>query len=72
MAMDAKTFKNLLKPVQECNGQAPPELSELIHQCLAFHPNKRPERMSEIQGTLDQLVELLVTTPEDRLEAMEW
>jgi len=72
MPMDAKTFKTLFKPVQESTGQAPSELCDLIHQCLAFHPNKRPERMSEIQGMLDRLVEQLVTAPEDRLEAMEW
>jgi serine/threonine protein kinase len=71
MPMDAKTFKNLFKPVQESTGQAPPELCDLIHQCLEFHPNKRPERMSEIQGTLDRLVDQVVTAPEDRLEAME-
>src|SRR6516164_7600727 len=45
---------------------------DLIQQCLEFHPNKRPERMSEIQGTLDHLVDMVVTAPEDRLEAMEW
>jgi len=28
--------------------------------------------MSEIQGTLDHLVDMVVTAPEDRLEAMEW
>lgn len=70
MAMDAKTFKTVFKPIQE--SQAPPELCGLIHQCLAFHPNKRPERMSEIQGTLDHLVDQMVTAPEDKLEAMEW
>ena len=72
MPMDAKTFKTLFKPVQESTAQAPPELCDLIHQCLEFQPNKRPERMSEIQGTLDHLVDMVVTAPEDRLEAMEW
>src|SRR5262249_59113415 len=71
MPMDAKTFKTLFKPVQESTAQAPPELCDLIHQCLEFQPNKRPERMSEIQGTLDHLVAMAVTAPESRLEAME-
>jgi serine/threonine protein kinase len=72
MPIDSKTFKTLFKPVQESNSHAPAELCDLIHQCLAFHPNKRPERMSEIQGALDHIAEQIVTAPEDRLEAMEW
>jgi serine/threonine protein kinase len=71
-AMDAKTFQYLLKPVEELNPQAPVELRNLIHQCLSFHPNKRPERMSEIQGTLDHLVDKHVKTPEEGLEGLEW
>ena len=34
--------------------------------------NKRPERMSEIQSSLDHLCDELVQTADDRLEAMEW
>ncbi len=72
LPMDAKTFQKLFKPVQELNAQAPVELCNLIHQCLAFHATQRPEHMSEVQGALDHLVEKLVQSPEDRLEAMEW
>jgi len=72
MAMDKDTFRNLLKPVQELVPQAPPDLCDLVHKCLEFHPSSRPERASEIQGALDHMVEQLVTDPEDRLEAMEW
>jgi serine/threonine protein kinase len=72
MAMDAKIFQNLLKPVSEFNPQAPPALCDLIHQCLEFQAQKRPERASEIQGILDHLAEELVTTPEEGLEGMEW
>ena len=42
------------------------------YNTLEFNPAKRPERMSEIQGTLDHLADELVQTPEDRLEALEW
>jgi serine/threonine protein kinase len=72
MAMDAKTFQNLLKPVSECNAEAPRDLGQLIHRCLEFNAYKRPERMSEIQGALDHLADDLVRSPEDRLEALEW
>src|SRR5262249_20870726 len=42
LPMDARTFHSLIKPVQECNPEAPAELCELIHRCLSFHPQKRP------------------------------
>jgi serine/threonine protein kinase len=72
MVMDKKTFRILLKPVQELMPETPAALCELVHKCLEFEPNKRPERASEIQGTLDHLVDALVTSPEDGLDALEW
>lgn len=72
MPLDAKTFARIFKPVEELQPQTPPALAELINGCLAYDANKRPERMSEIQGTLDRLVDDLVKEPEDTLEAMEW
>jgi serine/threonine protein kinase len=70
--VDSKIWHTMLKPVAECNAEAPPALADLIHRCLAFNPHERPERMSEVQGALDHLVESLVRAPEDRLEAFEW
>jgi serine/threonine protein kinase len=72
IGMDAKTWRKILKPVSELNAQVPAELGELIHKCLDLDSTKRPERMSEIQGTLDHLVEELVKEPEDRLEMLEF
>jgi len=72
LPMDSKTFHALLKPVGELNSNAPEELCNLIHQCLSFKAHGRPERMSEIQGTLDRLADDLVKSPEDRLDTMEW
>jgi serine/threonine protein kinase len=72
MPLDRKVFQSLLKPVQELNPGAPAELADLIHRCLSYKPQQRPERMSEIQGTLSHLADELVRAPEDRLEAMEW
>jgi serine/threonine protein kinase len=71
MQADAKTWHNLLKPVRELNAECPAELAKLIEHCLQFNANKRPERVSEVQGTLDHLVEELVNSSNDRLEAME-
>jgi serine/threonine protein kinase len=72
MAMDKRTFRNLLKPARELVPEAPQALCDLIHRCLEFEAARRPERVSEVQGLLDHLVDDLVTKPEDRLDAMEW
>jgi serine/threonine protein kinase len=72
VTLNAKTFEKMLKPVQELNPQAPVALCNLIHRCLRYNAQERPERMSEIQGELDRLAEKLLKKPEDRLEAMEW
>ena len=72
LEIDAKTWEALLKPVSQCNPEAPPKLCELIHHCLAFKAVNRPERMSEVQGALDHLAEELVRSPEEKLEAFEW
>jgi serine/threonine protein kinase len=72
LPIDAKTWKKLLKPVQDFASDAPPALCDLIQRCLAFNASERPERASELQGALDHLAEELVRTPEDRLEMLEW
>jgi len=72
MQMNSKTFQSLLTPVHDLNPQAPRPLCDLIHRCLSFRPQERPERMSEIQGTLDHLSDALIKRPEDKLEAMGW
>jgi len=72
LPLDAKTWARMLKPVQELNSKAPAALCDLIHRCLAFDANKRPERMSEVQSVLDYLADELAASPEDRLESLEW
>jgi eukaryotic-like serine/threonine-protein kinase len=57
LEMTEKEFKEKLVPVKEINRGVPDELADLIHRCLSFNALNRPERMSEIQGTLDRLVE---------------
>jgi serine/threonine protein kinase len=72
LPIDGKTWRKLFKPVEEFNAKVPPPLCDLVHRCLSSEAVKRPERMSEVQGALDHLVEALVKTPEDRLEALAW
>jgi serine/threonine protein kinase len=57
LPMTEKLFREQLKPVHECNPMAPQGLADLIEQCLQYRANRRPERMSEIQGILDQLAD---------------
>jgi hypothetical protein len=72
LRLQAQNRDQLLKPVEELNHEAPPEFCQLIHQCLEVKPSRRPERMSDIQETLESLTKTLVRSPEDRLEALEW
>jgi eukaryotic-like serine/threonine-protein kinase len=72
LPIDGKTWRKLFKPVEDYNAKVPPPLCDLVHRCLSYEAVKRPERMSEVQGALDHLVEALVKTPEDRLEALAW
>ncbi len=72
LPIHSKTWAQMLKPVQECNAEAPAELCELIHRCLEHNAHKRPERVSEIHGALDHLADELICTPADRLEALEF
>jgi serine/threonine protein kinase len=71
-AIGAKTFKALLRPVEEFTPTAPKGLCELIHHCLEYSAKKRPEKASDVQARLDKLADELVRTPEDSLENMEW
>jgi serine/threonine protein kinase len=71
-AITSKVWQNMLKPVRECNPSIPPEVAELIHRCLSFQPDSRPERMSDVQETLNRLVEKLAAKHEDQLDTLDW
>jgi serine/threonine protein kinase len=55
LPLDAKNWKRLLKPVGECNAEAPEALCDLIHRCLSFKALDRPERMSDVHAELEKL-----------------
>jgi serine/threonine protein kinase len=57
LPMTPKVFLEKLKPVRAINPLAPEPLANLIHHCLSPKATSRPERMSQIQGTLDQLAD---------------
>jgi eukaryotic-like serine/threonine-protein kinase len=66
--VNAKVYGQLLKPVSQFNAAAPKELCDLIHHCLAYNADQRPERMSEVQGALDKIADELGPPPEEELE----
>jgi serine/threonine protein kinase len=57
LPLSGKVFKEQIRPVNEANPLVPRGLAELIHQCLAPKATGRPERMSQVQGALDQLAD---------------
>ena len=57
LPMTKKVFKEQLRAVRSINPLVPEGLADLIHQCLEPNALKRPERMSQVQGTLDQLAD---------------
>lgn len=63
--MNAKTYAQMLKPVAECNPLAPPVLCDVVHRCLEYNSDRRPERMSEVQGALDRLADELGPAEDD-------
>jgi serine/threonine protein kinase len=57
LPMTKQDFREQLKPARSLNPLVPEGLAELIHRCLDPNALKRPERMSQVQGTLDQLAD---------------
>ena len=70
--MNAVVWKKMIAPVRDCAKDAPPELCDLIHRCLSFNPADRFERVNDLVPSLEHLVETLVASQDDRLEAVEW
>ena len=52
-----KDFKANLKPVLELAPNTPPRLAQLIHACLEFDANRRPESMADVHAKLTELAE---------------
>lgn len=72
LPITAKSFAESLLPVQGLAPNAPDALCDLIHRCLSYRPEKRPERVSDVIDVLKGLIEQLVQNDEDNLEALGW
>lgn len=70
--INSKVWQQMLKPVSECHPGAPPELADLIHGCMAYHPESRPERTKEIQAALEQMIQKYDSKGEHPLESLDW
>jgi eukaryotic-like serine/threonine-protein kinase len=55
LRIGSKAFRSMLTPVQELNKAAPTRLADVIHRCLSYDPERRPERVGEVLEELTQL-----------------
>jgi hypothetical protein len=72
LTLKGKAWEQQIKPVSQCNAHAPKLLADLIHRCLAYNPNERPEYVTDVQKDLDLLVGQLVNSSHEKLEALDW
>ncbi len=47
-----KTYARAMVPVGRLNPSVPPGLCDLIHWCVEFNPDRRPQRMYEVREAL--------------------
>jgi eukaryotic-like serine/threonine-protein kinase len=57
LRVGAKAFASMLTPVQELNHAVPKALCDLIHRCLSYDAEKRPERVGEVLGELKRIAD---------------
>jgi serine/threonine protein kinase len=59
LRVNQKAWKSLFQPIQELNRNVPENLCDLIHRCLAYNPEQRPERMSDVYQEMKLISEQL-------------
>jgi serine/threonine protein kinase len=72
ITLKGKAWTAQVRPVVACNSEAPQALADLIHKCIAYNPNERPEFATDVQHALDELVTQYVHSSNEKLEAMDW
>jgi eukaryotic-like serine/threonine-protein kinase len=55
LRIGAKAFTQMLTPVGELNKAVPKSLCDLIHKCLNYDPERRPERIGQVLDDLKQI-----------------
>ena len=61
LRVGSKSFKTMLTPVTELNKAVPGALADLIHRCLSYAPDGRPERMGQVLDELTQIADAMGT-----------
>lgn len=69
-AMNRKLFRSMYEPPEELIPALPPMLATIINRSLEYDPKDRPDRVGLILDELNRLIEQLVQSDDDRLEAM--
>ena len=72
MTLTAKVFKGCSSRSRKLTANVRSVVRTHSGAACRSRPQARPERVSEVQGILDQLVDPLVQSDEDRLDTMEW
>jgi serine/threonine protein kinase len=55
LRMTEKAWRAMFQPVQELNENVPEALCDLVHKCMEFTPDKRPERIGEVYDELKKI-----------------
>ena len=55
LRIGSKAFTSMLTPVNELNKAVPKSLADLIHKCLSYDPERRPERVGQVLDDLKQI-----------------
>jgi eukaryotic-like serine/threonine-protein kinase len=55
LRLTGKALSSMLIPVGELNKAVPKALCDVIHRCLEYDPEKRPERVGEVLEKLNQI-----------------
>ncbi len=53
--LSEKNWKQMLKPIPEFNSNVPDSLTTLVHSCLEYDPQKRPQSMIDIRDRLAEI-----------------
>ena len=69
---DVKAFASMLTPVGELNKAVPKALCDVIHKCLAYDPEKRPERVGEVLDDLKQIAADMTPISRSAIDGDRW
>ena len=67
VVLDERAYEARIPPVERANPDLPPEVADLIHQCIRFDPRNRPARARDVLAVLRKLTDRRKgTDPKDK------